>query len=449
MSIQSEEELIHIIKGKSLEEVEYIFKNNLIESKNLNYFKGTLLYLIDNNISYEIIKFIIEQQQQQQQQQQQRDIDNTEIFYNSIKYNNFNTAKLLLKYGTSIENKTTFNSKNILECLIENKDLNSENLLFILNIKKEATLITSDVLYNLIKLEEIGFLKIILQYKYFDLIFIKNILFAYRNRTVFSTSELQKFISLNNGLINVIDKTSAGDILLLKVVKYNKTDIFKLLFNYVTTNHVIFDINNIINLKNNILFHAVYQNGTEIIKLIMGYANKIKFILPLNKKIEYGNYLLLLATQKQNINIIRLIIAYAEINNIILNINEKNNGGVYPLLVAIKKNKIEIIKLLVEYANSNNIILNINEKDKYGYFPLLVATKNNNIKITKLLIHYAEINSIILNINEKKYEYGNYPLFIATLNNNIEIVNLLMEYANSYNIILNIEEKILKVIIYY
>jgi len=361
MSVKSEEELIKIIKNnKNLNELEYIFKNNLIESKHFNYFKETLLYLIENNYSYEIIKFIIEQQQQQQQQLQQRDIDNTEIFYHSIKYNNFNTAKLLLKYGTSIENKTTFKSKNILECLIENRDLNSENLLFILNIKKDAALITNDVLSNLIRFKEIDFLKIIFQYKYFDLTFIKNILFAYRNRTVFSTSEFQKFISLNNGLINVIDKTSVEDISstifefnsLFNIfirnnedkihenqIEFfttdNRTEIFKLLFDYVTTYNVILDINEIINWIVDILFDAIIYNEVKFIKLIINYANKINIILPLNKKNKYGYYPLLLASNK--IEIIGLIIAYAEINNIVLNINEKDKNGDYPLLVAIKK----------------------------------------------------------------------------------------------------------------
>lgn len=55
--------------------------------------------------------------------------------------------------------------------------LNSKNLLYILNIKKNVTLITSDVLCKLLKSNKFNLLEMIFQYNYYDLAFIKKILF--------------------------------------------------------------------------------------------------------------------------------------------------------------------------------------------------------------------------------------------------------------------------------
>jgi len=62
----------------------------------LNCLKNVALYLIKNNFSFDKIQFIIEQQQQHYQKQQQI-INNTELLFQSIEYNNYKIAKLLLK----------------------------------------------------------------------------------------------------------------------------------------------------------------------------------------------------------------------------------------------------------------------------------------------------------------------------------------------------------------
>ena len=115
------------------------------------------MYLIKENFSYNTIKFIIEQQQQQHYRKQQQSINNTELLFHSIEYNNYETAKLLLKYGTKIKSLNT-ESKNIIEYLIEQRKLDSTNLSFILKTVKDASLVTPEFLCQLIELKDVIFI---------------------------------------------------------------------------------------------------------------------------------------------------------------------------------------------------------------------------------------------------------------------------------------------------
>ena len=115
MIIENEEELIEFIKNKNLNEIKNIFEKNQFNFKKLNYLQNILLFLINENVSIYIIKYILEQQQQsikQKQQEneikeekkrpeQQQNINNIELLFYSIKCNNFKVAKLLL--NTKIE----------------------------------------------------------------------------------------------------------------------------------------------------------------------------------------------------------------------------------------------------------------------------------------------------------------------------------------------------------
>ena len=140
MIIENEEELIEFIKNKNLNEIKNIFEKNQFNFKKLNYLQNILLFLINENVSIYIIKYILEQQQQsikQKQQEkerkeekkrpeQQQNINNIELLFYSIKCNNFKVAKLLLSTrGVKIENKNT-DSKNVIEYLIEKKELDTK-----------------------------------------------------------------------------------------------------------------------------------------------------------------------------------------------------------------------------------------------------------------------------------------------------------------------------------
>jgi len=367
-NINSEEDIIAIIKFNDLNKTKQIFK--YMNINHLSCFKKALFYLIRENYSYDIIKFFIEQQQQQQQNQvqqylqQQQFIIYTELLFYSIECSNYEIARLLMKYGTRIDNLNT-ESKNIIEYLIEKRKLNSENFLFILNIVKDASLITSKVLHQLTQLNDFIFIKKILQYKYYDETFIISFLSKYNSNTKRLESEFRNVNILNKRKIKIKDETIIGNFPLL---------------------------------------NAVILNNIEIVRLLMEYAKNNSIILKLNEKDIDGRYPLLEAINNNNIEMIKLLLEYANKYDIILEINEKDNEGWFPLLLANADNinNIEIVKLLIEYANEHNIVLEINEKCTYEWSPLNLSIIHNNIEIFKLLMEYAIKHNIILEIYAKK-----------------------------------------------
>jgi len=59
MSTDNDKELIKLIKNKHNNEINEIFNKNHIKLEKVNYFQNTLLYLITNNYSFDIIKFFL------------------------------------------------------------------------------------------------------------------------------------------------------------------------------------------------------------------------------------------------------------------------------------------------------------------------------------------------------------------------------------------------------
>lgn len=96
----------------------------------------------------------------------------TNIPFCCVECHLFEIANLLLKCGTPIHCKNE-DSENIIEYLIEKKKLDSDNLLFILNIQKDVSLISVDSLCQLIKLDNYKVLEELFKFKYYD----KNIIF--------------------------------------------------------------------------------------------------------------------------------------------------------------------------------------------------------------------------------------------------------------------------------
>jgi len=61
MEISNENELIKIIKDKSLEEIKSYFQEYQITPAKFNYFNNVLIYFIKNRGSLEIIEYFIKQ----------------------------------------------------------------------------------------------------------------------------------------------------------------------------------------------------------------------------------------------------------------------------------------------------------------------------------------------------------------------------------------------------
>jgi len=290
-------------------------------------------------------------------------LDSTELLFYSIEGNDFKTVHLLLKYGIQI-NKRNRESKNIIEYLIENRKLDSKNLLFILNMVKDASLITSEVLCHLIELRERNFIKEIFVYKYFDVSFVINILLAYKNKTRLSNRKLRNIIyNSNHGIININSKTKNGDFPLL---------------------------------------YAINNNNVDMVELLIDYANENNIILELNTKNRNGDYPLLLSMYWCKFKIVKLLMDYANNHSIILELNEKNRDGYYPFLKALyDKYNIKMVKLLIEYANKNNITLELKDKDHTGNYPLLLVLYWSEFEKVKVLMDYANKHHIILELKKK------------------------------------------------
>jgi len=362
------EDLYKIVFNNELNinEIKEFFKKNKVD---LNYLKNVTMFLIEDNFSFQKIEVIIEEQQQQFYQKQQQSVNNKELLFYSIEYNNFETARLLLKYGTRIDSLNT-ESKNITEYLIEKRKLDSEKLQFILKIVKDASLITSKIICHLIELNDIQFIEKLLKFKYFDISLIINLLLNYRNKTKLSKREFQnKIFNLNASIIKINSKTETGEYPLMKAIINNNITIVKLLIEYAYKNN--FNLNLFLNVKNSFgetpLSKAINNKNIEIVELLLGYIVKNNIILNLNAKNNYGFHLILFAYYKNDIymttlkiymvvlyfcvisNNIQLLLKYPQINNLILELNKKNS-----LLSAIKN--------VIEYAKENNINLNVNEK---------------------------------------------------------------------------------------
>jgi len=87
--INSEEDIIDIIKNNDLNIIKEIFK--YINENQLNGFKKALFYLIKEHFSINVIDFFIEKLRQYHQQHQS--INSTELLFHSIECSNYEIAK--------------------------------------------------------------------------------------------------------------------------------------------------------------------------------------------------------------------------------------------------------------------------------------------------------------------------------------------------------------------
>jgi len=141
-----------------------------------------------------------------------------------------------------------------------------------LNIVKDASLMTSDVLCKIIRLNEPIYIKEILHYKYFDTSFILNLLFDYKNKTKLSKKELQNIVNnLNQGIIKINNKTKDGNYLIFEAINNNNIEIVKLLIKYANKNRIILELNEKDMNGNTPILEAIKMNYIEIVKLLMKY----------------------------------------------------------------------------------------------------------------------------------------------------------------------------------
>jgi len=452
MEIRNENELIEIVKNKSLEEIKIYFQEYQITPTKFNYFNNVLIYFIKNKGSLEIIEFFIKQQQKENHQFL---LNNTEALFCSIEYSNFEIANLLLQYGVKITNKNAL-SENIIEYLIRVDELYKENLSFILNIKKDLSLLTNKVLFDLFGNS---------YYYSFCIEFILNCKFIINNENIINTliiakkripmtdKELQEYCSNNlNSVINFNIKYEDGSTLFLHYICHSSLVFLHKIMTYSSENNIILNLNE----QNNegiypLLCHVTSSNiNVEYFELLINYARKNKIVLEMNKKNKYGNNAIFnlikrgyeikyVSTSYINriCKIIKLLFDYAKETNYILDINEKDYKGKFPLSYIIHIDwinvdiKKKLVQFIIDYASELNIVLELCEKNDAGEFIILEIF--NNYEMLKLLFEYAEKLNIVSDI----FKYANILLYNGISNNDSNIIKLIIETAQNNNIIID------------
>jgi len=465
MNRGDENDLNNIFKYSNLDDsFKVVFKKNLKKIRKMRNFD-------------EGFEFIVEKQRQLNGI---KDIDNIEILFQTIETNHFKSAKFLVKNGTPI-NSINESSNNVLEYLQSKNKLNEEKLLFVLNTKKDLSMLTTDILLKFIKQSSVTSIKNILNFSTFNIDFIKEILFLYKNRKALSKKEYSEFWYNSNNVFNLNDKVS-GETPFTYALTYRYNSLIKLFIEYADRNSFTLELNE----KNSEgepaildIFKHNEENPVVVIPLLIEHANKNKYIIDMNVRDKNGDsFFSKCINCKDSGEIAQILFEYIKKNNIILDVEEKDKNGKnlfsnafysyslrilknmiqyaedHQLFIDINKNnddflfldaitsdKIDIVRLVIDYATKNNVVVNINGKDKNGNYPLLNAIQNFNYKeIVDLLFEYAATNNIILQLNEKNAK-GEYPLLSAVSKNDPELVSQLIDYAEKNNIILNLNKK--------
>ncbi|OUM67286.1 hypothetical protein PIROE2DRAFT_5350 [Piromyces sp. E2] len=197
--------------------------------------------------------------------------------------------------------------------------------------------------------------------------------------------------------------------------------------NTINLCHVIFchNRNEKTNQETYPFLEAIKQNNLEIVQLLVDYATTYSIPININDRdYWWGNYPLLEAIKQNNVDIVALLVKYdyQNMKNIHSGTIELKN---YPLLEAIKHNSLEIVKRLMEYADHHEIIININESNALRQTPLANAIQHHNLSLVKLLLDYSSNHAITINLEDL--------CRTSVKQNNIEMVNLFMDYANDHN----------------
>ena len=454
MEISNENELIKIIKDKSLEEIKSYFQEYQITPTKFNYFNNVLIYFIKNKGSFEIIEFFIKQQQKENYHFL---INNAEALFCSIEYSNFEIANLLLKYGVKITNKNA-KSENIIEYLIRvDRRLYEKKLSFILKIKNDLSLLTDKVLFELFgNYNYESCIETILNFKFItNKESIINTLIIAKKRIPMTDKELQKYVfnNLKPPVINFNIKNEEGNTLFLHHIIHTYSELYKKIISYSKENNIILNLNEQNNEGfNSLLYETYYGNiyNVEYFEFLINYAKKNKIVLEMNKKNKYGNNAIFnlikrgyeryyfTSENSTEYRLIELLFDYAKETNYIIDLNEKDNEGNFPLLYITHKtdciyNKIKkkLVQLIIEYAFEFNIILELCEKNDTGEFTILKIFNDYDMLI--LLFEYAEKLNIISDI----FKYANILLYNAISNNDSNIIRLIIETAQNNNIIID------------
>jgi ankyrin repeat protein len=473
--------------AKNYETIEYLFKNRLLNIRNLRYVLNNGYN--EKNITNNLIEKLIVT----------KNNEFLEMIF--VHYNKFNNSFLIDRFLILYKNRIPLSSQELENILPKksNKLIVTEamykmayscknwevfRILFENDGSEDITKMNRIIKYNLlegsIKSNNYNFVKKVLRYviNFVDSIEISNdnMISQQKNGNSYHTNNNIKNAST---IVRTIfchgnnEMTNLENYPFLEAIKQNNIEIVKLLMDFAHQYDIIININDRDEWWGNYpLLEAIKQNNIEIVKLLVDYDAKM--LSKLKIKVELKNYPLLEAIKYNNLDILQQLFRYASLHEIKLNIHESNALGHYPLqlaiqhnneamvkllleyaddhdstinldeliLLAVEQNSVEMINQLMDYANDHDITIDINNKNKEGWenYSLLEATNKNNIDMVKLLMNYAKNHDILLKINEQSSQ-GEFALLNAIQHNNIEVVKLLLAYANDHRILVDINKK--------
>ncbi|ORX77652.1 hypothetical protein BCR32DRAFT_270506 [Anaeromyces robustus] len=194
-NLQTIEEKRDIIKNMivkdNINELDgFLKEHHFLLSYYNNSSRDILMDAINNNVSYDMIKFILDHCFYET-------LNYTVQFYNSpllsvLIKKDFKVADLLLKYGADINYKVFFNDRIIY--YLYYRDFNSKVLKYSLS---HGLILADDVFdlpLNLIENQQNDLLEIIFKYCIYDTDFIQTLLHIYKNNTSLSYKELRNMI---------------------------------------------------------------------------------------------------------------------------------------------------------------------------------------------------------------------------------------------------------------
>lgn len=202
---------IKIIKNNNLNEFkEYIRKNDIDVGDMRTDDYDLLVYAIENNISSEIIDYILHGYPTLNYYffdiEEGCEVEKSPLS-SAIAEDNFQLADTLIKNKADINYKIFYN--DIIKNLIKNKLLDDKNLKYILDKGFNLTYINHEtsLIYELLKASYPSyFIEIIFKHFIFDNTFILNLLHIYRNKIILTRQQLTDLIKKEKSKIMIKNK---------------------------------------------------------------------------------------------------------------------------------------------------------------------------------------------------------------------------------------------------
>eukprot|EP00833_Pecoramyces_ruminatium_P007235 jgi/Orpsp1_1/1181267/evm.model.c7180000076523.1 len=399
--------------------IEKIKMNDVLELKNyirkehilITYYNNEnfdiLIFAIENDVSLDIIKFII-------------------VYYSSLNFvihdkrtcnyksplscaissNKFLIAKLLLNNGADINYKI-HNSDIISKCNCEHL-LNYRNLNFVLN---NGYSITTELITSLIRNNKNKILKIIFNYYIYDNIFILKFLSIFKNKIKLSKKKLEDIILKEKFKINIKHEWY------FEALYYNNNEALEMLISIIgDQNNLFFDKFEMYKL----LDKAIYERNYSFIENIFSSklfdsdnfnieeylsSTRIKYRIDI---VEYfiDNILKNESFDFKNTSFENLLLNISEINNITFNFIKK-----------FISESFNHVSFSFKFVNFEKVLLTmskiheINEIDTMSYFKLCYYIIDNSLNHKTFDFKFIKFENFISIVSHYHIESNDFSYF--------------------------------------